>query len=200
MNYSKKTIKTSSGRQILIVDNFFALSQIRAFKDFVENSNYRLGTVVSTNFEHFTKSETFYKSDYSIEDVNNFGILNEIQNKFSKYLINREITVSWVYASFSNRIRLHCDANDLAYNKVPKNLADCKFLTFLFYCNLSWDSDDGGETIFCDDSAEAEIAVAYKPNRFIIFDSFIPHKAAMARPSSNDPRFSFVCGLKRNDI
>jgi len=201
MEYTKKIVKTSSNRELLIVDNYFTLSQIRYFKRFIENSFFKIGGISSTLFEHNNKYETFFRTDFNNTDLENFGIINVIQNDFLDLMANRHIPAAWVSALFTgNRMRYHPDSDKAYANKKYEELKDCDYLTFLYFCNLHWELDDGGETIFCDDNGEPEIAVAYKPNRFVIFDSFIPHRPTNTRASINDPRFSFVAGLVKNGI
>jgi hypothetical protein len=57
--------------------------------------------------------------------------------------------------------------------------------TFLYYPNLSWDLDDGGETQFV--IANELYGVLPIPNRMIYFDANIFHKATSFR---NEHRFS----------
>lgn len=200
MKHKERFYKTTSGRQMLVIDDYFSISQIRHFKNFAEKSNYTLGTVTSSMFEHSNKNETFYKCSFTIEDNENFGLYNLIKTDFAKYFKNKHIPSAWISATFSgNRIRYHCDSDKKDMNNEYSKLEDCKYLTLLFYCNLKWDMEDGGETIFCEDNGEPEIAIGCKPNRMIIFDSHIPHRPSMTRTSVNEPRFCYVLPLNINE-
>lgn len=200
MEMLTKYMKTTSGRHLAIFDNVFEISQLRVFKTFAERSFFKLGSTTSDHFENANKFETFFQCYFSREDLDNFGIMPLLQDKFPKYFVNKEYTSTWINATFSgNTIRVHTDTDKLVYKKSTK-LEDCDLITILFYVNLRWDMEDGGETIFCDDKGEPEIAVAYKPNRVVFFDSYIPHKLAFTRPSLNDPRFSFTSGLQKMGI
>lgn len=196
MDVVEKYINLSSGKILLIVDNLFSLSEQRHFKTFVENSVYKLGSVSSLHTELFKKNETWFRSWYSDDEVERFGIMKVLIERYPKYFNDRRISNNWVNATFpGNTLAYHCDHDDIL--AVPEKLEDADIITVLYYCNLKWDYDDGGETIFCDDTGEPEIAVGFKPNRLLIFDSTIPHRSGMHKQNPNSPRFTFTAGMPK---
>lgn len=197
MEIVEKKFKTTSGRHLVVYDNVVEMSQARFFKSFVENSIYKLGSVTSEHFENNRKNETFFQSPFTLEEIENFGIFPLLQSKLPNYLLDYKVTCGWVNATFSgNSYRYHTDIDQAQIDK-PRLLTDCIVLTVLYYCNIRWNMDDGGETIFCDDNGDPEIAVGFKPSRVIIFDSHIPHKPCFTKSNENDPRFCFTLGLRK---
>lgn len=197
MEIIEKHFKTTSGRHLVVCDNVFEMSEVSYFKSFVENSLFKLGSVTSPNFENYKKYETFFQSLFTSEDIERFGIFPILQNRLPKYFHSTKVESGWVNATFSgNTYRYHTDTTQFE-SKKPKKIEDCNILTVLYYCNIRWNIDDGGETIFCDDYGDPEIAVGFKPSRIVIFDPRIPHKPGFTRPNENDPRFSFTLGIRK---
>ena len=62
---------------------------------------------------------------------------------------------------------------------------DGEGLTFLYYPNLDWDVQQGGETQFYID--ENIYGIIPKPNRMVVFDGMILHRATSFR---NQHRFT----------
>ena len=68
--------------------------------------------------------------------------------------------------------------------------------TLLYYCNIVWEPNYGGETIICNPKGEPELAIASRPNRVVLFDSYLPHKPTGLSPLAAGNRFSFVSIFK----
>ena len=69
--------------------------------------------------------------------------------------------------------------------------------TIMYYLNIKWDVDWGGETIFCDDEGEAEIAISCKPNRVVVFDSSILHKPSSISYDAEPYRFTLTSTFEK---
>ena len=89
------------------------------------------------------------------------------------------------FASFGDTLLTHVDA-------VP----DARELTALWFLCEQWDKEWGGETLFYDDSGDAEIAVSPRPGRMVLFDGAIRH--AGKPPNRNCPvgRYTFAIKLR----
>lgn len=89
------------------------------------------------------------------------------------------------YASFGDVLLTHVDS-------VPKR----RELTALWFLCDQWDIDWGGETLFYDASGDAQIAVAPRPGRLLLFDGAIRH--AGRPPNRNCPvsRYTFAIKLR----
>ena len=89
------------------------------------------------------------------------------------------------FASFGDTLLTHVDA-------VP----NARELTALWFLCEHWDREWGGETLFYDESGDAEIAVSPKPGRLVLFDGAIRH--AGKPPNRNCPvgRYTFAVKLR----
>ncbi|MFL6549561.1 MAG: 2OG-Fe(II) oxygenase [Povalibacter sp.] len=91
------------------------------------------------------------------------------------------------FASYGDVLLSHVDA-----------LPDRRELTALWFLCEQWDIEWGGETLFFDNSGEAQIAVAPRPGRLLLFDGAIRH--AGRPPNRNCPvsRYTFAIKLRLN--
>jgi SM-20-related protein len=89
------------------------------------------------------------------------------------------------FASYGDMLLTHVDAQP--------NLRE---LTALWFLCESWDREWGGETMFYDESGDAQIAVSPKPGRLVLFDGAIRH--AGKPPNRNCPvgRYTFAIKLR----
>jgi hypothetical protein len=66
-----------------------------------------------------------------------------------------------------------------------------EYVSLLYYANDKWDINwDGGTLFRSDDLSEVELYVDYKPGRFVLFNSGIPHKAVSTSHSSAYYRYT----------
>lgn len=179
-----KQINISNGKKIFIFDDVFShQDKINLFL-YAKNSNFT--TDGTSNELLYEESGRFIVSRYSTEDINNFGIFQKTSEKMKLIfeIIGNKIPIRyWILLSnLSTKIYYHIDGRS---NDVPS-------LSFLYYLNLEWKNDWGGETIFCDDFRDDKICIDYVPGRVVLFDSSISHKAAYV--SHDAPlRYTFNC-------
>lgn len=89
------------------------------------------------------------------------------------------------YSSYGDMLLTHVDA-----------VAGARELTALWFLCESWDTEWGGETLFYDESGDAQIAVTPRPARLLLFDGAIRH--AGKPPNRNCPvaRYTFAIKLR----
>ena len=89
------------------------------------------------------------------------------------------------YASFGDVLLTHVDA-----------LPDARELTALWFLCESWETEWGGETLFYDDTGDAQLAVTPKAGRLLLFDGAVRH--AGKPPNRNCPvgRYTFAIKLR----
>ena len=68
-------------------------------------------------------------------------------------------------------------------------------ITVLYYGNLIWHSDWGGETIFYDDQYDAELAVTPRPGRFVVSRGAILHRGGVPSGFCSEERFTIAYKL-----
>ena len=175
-----KKITTSSGKFIDIYDDVFPPHLYQHHIGFAQKSNYKLGSASNENVQ-WQRDKTFFQCIFSKEDFNNFRFFNdELVGKLQDYEIKR----CWIVASSPlSTYYYHTDGSDPG-------------ITLLYYVNTRWNKEWGGETLFTNDEGECEIAVEYKPNRVVIFNSLIEHKASPISMEADEFRFIFVIQLK----
>jgi SM-20-related protein len=72
-------------------------------------------------------------------------------------------------------------------------------VTVLYYVNLEWQTDWGGETIFYDDDNEAQLVVAPKAGRMVISRGAILHRGTVPTRACHEERFTIAYKLLSGD-
>ncbi len=90
--------------------------------------------------------------------------------------------------------------NSAVYGDVYFPHRDCdaqmKNVTVLYYGNMAWQADWGGETIFYNDHGDAELAVSLWPNRAVVSRGAILHKGGVPARVCYEQRFSIAYKLR----
>jgi len=73
---------------------------------------------------------------------------------------------------------------------------DRKDVTVLYYGNLNWHSDWGGETLFYSAGYEAELAVTARPGRIVVFCGATSHRASVPSRVCYEARLTISCKLE----
>lgn len=69
-------------------------------------------------------------------------------------------------------------------------------VTVLYYANMVWEADWGGETIFYNDQGDAELAVSPRPNRAVVSRGGILHKGGVPSRVCFQERYSIAYKLR----
>ena len=154
------------GRELFICDNFIEaetalrLDQLLANLHYKRNERSRDDTPVSGLAAAI--SDSLLESESFFGDMWRFG-----EDMFSGERFGRE----------------RAYVNNCQYGDVYFPHRDCppelKNVTVLYYANLRWHSDWGGETIFYDDFYDAQVAVTPRPGRIIASRGAILHKGGV---------------------
>jgi hypothetical protein len=72
---------------------------------------------------------------------------------------------------------------------------DSKDITVLYYANLDWQLDWGGETIFFKDDNDAVLAVSPRPGRVVVSRGAILHRASVPTRDCSEQRLTIVYKL-----
>jgi hypothetical protein len=176
-----KHLKTTSGGNIWIFDDVFEKDKLESYQMFAQNSLFSLNIKSTPLLEHIDGANL--QSSFTQEELDAFGILNDESLKpLHEYILPRNINRCWLnLSSYLTKLHFHTDRTRSENGR-----------TLLFYVHNKWDVEWGGETMFTDDRGDVEIAISCKPNRVIIFDSHIPHKAAPLTVYSIPHRFTFA--------
>jgi hypothetical protein len=72
---------------------------------------------------------------------------------------------------------------------------DSKDVTVLYYANLNWQPDWGGETIFYKDDYDAVLAVSLRPGRLVVSRAAILHRGTVPTPDCYEARLTIAYKL-----
>ena len=173
-------IQMSTGEDIYIYDNVFSPADVFGMQSYIESSNYGLNnkSYITVN----SKQGNFLKSMYSNVDLQALEILTDnFKIIIDNHTQGLELTRFWANATTHlTDCRFHAD----------KRQKGCK--SIIYYVNSNWESDWGGETLFKNKEDVLERAVEFKPNRVIVFDSFLSHKSAPLNITADMYRFALV--------
>ena len=149
-----------------VSDNYFTERQHQFILTYCENCSYKYGEVDN-------------------EGTPPTGLIHEIPPTEEIYpLIERRIEQSM--GPDANKYSLYrMYVNCFAPGENPYFHKDGRGITFLYYANMEWDLQNGGETQFYIDGNI--LGVPPIPNRLVVFDGMIQHRATSFR---NKHRFS----------
>jgi hypothetical protein len=131
----------------------------------------------------------YLHSLYNNDDLVNLNFINLITNNNSELkLLFTTHTITKCVVNLSRPFDVyfnHCHSED----KV-----------LLYYVNLRWKEEWGGETLFYDDNLQDIFyASAYTPGRIVVFDGKIPHTLRAQASTGPQFRFTFTIFLNKNN-
>ena len=160
---------------IKIYDNVFSLNYAAKVWAYVLDSSYLLGWTDSQALEH--THNVCLHSKYTIKDITNLGILEELKNHDVGGLVH----LNNMKQNNGCIVNLSCPGQ----THVEHTHHDTDVI--LYYVNPVWNRSWSGETLFySDDGVELERAVEYIPNRLVFFNGEHPHTI---RPASFEATF-----------
>jgi SM-20-related protein len=91
--------------------------------------------------------------------------------------------------------------NQSVYGDVYQMHRDLSDVTVLYYANLNWETDWGGETIYFDDDCDAQLVVSPRPGRLLVARGNILHRGSVPTRDCPEPRFTIAYKLRlRNNL
>lgn len=179
-----KEILTSSGRKIYVLEDLFDYATRSHMYKFTVQSLFNIAG--SDNGLLEAKEHVSLVSVYGTYDVERLKILEGIPENIKNDL---NITMDRLRHAMVNlstpadRFHTHVDNN--SENSI----------TLVYYLNMEWHPEWGGDTVFLDDTGtNFEYVSQYKPGKLLLFDSRIPH---LIRPSTIlSPHFRLTFAAK----
>lgn len=169
-------IHTSSGKTIEIFKDALSYRERQIIYGFVTRSNFRI-----YEYDHmFTKYKNQTSSPYSQQDIENLGILSipSVKKILQSYDFT-EVTQCRVNA-----------ATNSEYD--TPHFDNCRY-TMLYYANIKWQLEWGGQTLFLNESLnKVEHCSLVEPGKIIVFDGSIPHMIVPPTSYAEDFRLVFV--------
>ncbi|MBV1689462.1 2OG-Fe(II) oxygenase [Novosphingobium sp. G106] len=128
-----------------------------------------------------------------LEDMDPRSAIDELQNRSPiLYEFWKMLSVKILHGHMLSR----CYANAMPPGiggGVHKDSPHHDHLTAIYYPQSTWNHDEGGETLFFNQSiSEIKMAVAPKPDRLVVFSGTIPHVARPVYRTSHTPRITLM--------
>jgi SM-20-related protein len=93
--------------------------------------------------------------------------------------------------------------NSSVYGDIYYTHRDCSahraHVTVLYYANLDWQADWGGETIFYNDAYDAEAVISPRPGRMVVARGAILHRGTVPTRACHEERFTIAYKLLSGD-
>jgi SM-20-related protein len=93
--------------------------------------------------------------------------------------------------------------NNSVYGDMYYTHRDCsahsRHVTALYYANLEWNPDWGGETIFYNDENEAEVVVSPRPGRVVVARGAILHRGTVPTRACHHERYTVAYKMLSGD-
>ena len=93
------------------------------------------------------------------------------------------------------RAYVNCSVYGDAYYVHRDCVAYERHVTALYYANLEWQPDWGGETIYYNDDEDAELVISPRPGRLVIARGGILHRGNVPTRSCYEERYSLAYKL-----
>lgn len=180
VHVSKKII---SGREVFICDNFVS-----------DETASRIGKLIRTL--HFQRSEksrpdlpvSGAAAEITPEHGDHEPFFAEMRRIGEDMFPNEQFVPERTYV------------NSSVYGDIYFAHRDCeaglKNVTILYYANLVWHADWGGETLFFNDQHDAELAVTPRPGRLVVSRGAILHRGGVPSRACHEERLTIACKLR----
>ena len=173
---------------IRAIDNFLLGDHFNEVLTYCKSATYLYGEtdeVETTGIENFCVGMVHQL--FSIDDFEKESVALESRNKIIQ-LFRKECESQFPELNGFELIRMYINCfapSENPYFHIDSAVPEIKSLTCLYYANDAWSLDDGGETQFYKDNIL--YGIPPEPNRMVIFDGRIKHKATSFR---NKHRFT----------
>ena len=180
MRVSKRTV---SGREIFICDNVFDDQTVLRIGQFIKTLNYKRSERSRPDFpisgEAADVAPNIYTNDAFFIEMRRLGedMFPNESFEFERVYVNS--------AGCGDVYFAHRDCGEESRN-----------VTVLYYANVSWHADWGGETLFFNDRHDAELAVTPRPGRAVISRGAILHRAGVPSGVCRERRLTIACKLR----
>lgn len=183
MSASQQVIKKLvSGREVFICDNFVS-----------DETALRVGRLLKTlPYRRSERSRpelpvSGFAAEISQELQSSEPFFGEMRRLGEDMFPKEQFEIERVYV------------NNAVYGDAYFAHRDCdpglRNITVLYYGNVNWHSDWGGETIFYNDQHDAELAVTPRPGRFVISRGAILHRGGVPSRTCHEERLTIACKL-----
>lgn len=175
------THTTKDNKKIFVFDNVVDFSNQTVIYKFIKDSYFR---IIGYDNDLIESKDPTLVSIYTEEDLNKsqFVIPQDVLNEIPLMDLFKIQNIMVNLCKPDDKFHVHTD-------HFIKNA-----YTLVYYVNLKWDIEYGGDTVFLDEHRNIEYVSQYKPGRIVLFDSSIPH---LIRPSTRlSPDYRFTLAIR----
>ena len=174
-----------SGRELFICDNFIEAAMIA-----------KIGGIVKTlHYQRKEKSRADVLASAASADI-----ADALLSTDAFFLRLKAIAQDMIGEPLRDQ---RAYVNNSVYGDMYYSHRDCsahrRHVTALYYANLEWQADWGGETIFYNDDNDAEVVVSPRPGRVVIARGAILHRGTVPTRACHEERFTIAYKLLSGD-
>jgi Rps23 Pro-64 3,4-dihydroxylase Tpa1-like proline 4-hydroxylase len=174
-----------SGRELFICDNFIAPEMIAA-----------IGAVVKTlRYQRKERSRPDVPPSAASADIADALLATD------PFFLRLKAVGEEMFGEALRDQRAY--VNNSVYGDMYYVHRDCsaprKHVTALYYANMEWQPDWGGETIFYNDENEAEVVVSPKPGRIVVARGAILHRGTVPTRACHEERYTIAYKMLSGD-
>lgn len=169
---------TVSGREIFVADHFIDPAMVTRVGEYVRTLTY-------------ARSETSLAGmapTASSAEVPATPLMTEFMIKL------KEIAEEFFAGERFRSQRAYI--NHSVYGDAYHMHRDESAVTVLYYANLKWESDWGGETIYFDEDSDARVVVSPRPGRLVVARGPILHRGNVPARDCPEPRLTIALKLR----
>jgi len=185
MSGPEKTVRRASisGRDLFICDHFIDPATVTAVGEYVKSLSFTRSETSLAGMAPTASSAEVPGTRLMADFMATLGRVAEEMFEGERYRPQRAYVNHSVYGDL---YRMH---------------RDLSATTVLYYANLSWETDWGGETIYFDDNNDAQIVVSPLPGRLVVARGAILHRATVPTRDCPVERLTIAYKLRlRGDL
>jgi len=171
-----------SGRELLVCDDMVEPVMIEKIGALVKTLSYRRKEKSRPGVPGLAAV-----SEIAAEQIPNNTFLQHLKRIAQEMFPDEQLGDQRAYVNsslYGDSYYLHRDCSE-----------DEKHVTVLYYANLHWEPDWGGETIFFNDNYNAEAVVSLRPGRVVVARGAILHRGTVPTRSCYEERLTLAYKL-----
>jgi hypothetical protein len=171
-----------SGRELFVCDGMVEPLTLHQLNTFVRTLHY----VRSEKSRHGVPGLVAV-CDIAPETIATDTFLRGLRKTVERLFPNEQFT--------DQRAYVNCSVYGDAYYMHRDCAASERHVTALYYANLEWQPDWGGETIYYNDEEDAEFAITPRPGRLVIARGAVLHRGNVPTRSCYEERYTLAYKL-----
>lgn len=170
------TVHRYQGKSVAVFDGVLEGRAMTAFANYVSSLLY--------------ERRPSFDNELSIGLDNDFYESLPILPEFCEEVLKRSYADLSAHRSPQKLSHTYCAAMRYGDNTMIHRDIHCPdCMTFLYYANVYWHPEWGGETIFYDDDKNAMFAVNPKPGRLVLFNAQLYHRTGIPQRDCSSHRY-----------